>query len=344
MTKIAVPMFEAYVTNVCNLNCSECNRLNNYKFSGHYKWSDVEQDYARWSRSIEPGFINILGGEPFLNRDLPNWIRGLRNLWPIPRINIATNGTMLHLYNNLYDILLENRTGLNISAHNRKRYQPLVEQIKQLLKDPIVETYHANFDRWIDSYNAVKDPSWPDCQSYLDFDNLPENIKKECKFVHNNDPETWKIMADSVTFVDKNNVTIKLGYSENFVSSPLKYSGNHSFQVYNSDPDQSHKVCISKHCTEIVDGKMYKCHHVALLPKFMQQYHVEISSDDRDLLLSYQPLESTATREEIIEFVNKLASPIPQCKLCPENLEMININPTTKKLAVNKLWTITPVK
>ena len=31
---------EFYITNVCNLNCTECNRFNNYHFSGHQRWDD----------------------------------------------------------------------------------------------------------------------------------------------------------------------------------------------------------------------------------------------------------------------------------------------------------------
>lgn len=33
-------------------------------------------------------------------------------------------------------------------------------------------------------YNSVKDPSWPDIQSYFDFARLPLHIKKECNNIH----------------------------------------------------------------------------------------------------------------------------------------------------------------
>lgn len=35
------------------------------------------------------------------------------------------------------------------------------------------------------SYNAVKDPSWPNISTLSDFNNLPDEIKKECIEVHN---------------------------------------------------------------------------------------------------------------------------------------------------------------
>ena len=36
-------------------------------------------------------------------------------------------------------------------------------------------------------YNSVKDPSWPDCETLVDFENLPNFIKNECRLLHNLD-------------------------------------------------------------------------------------------------------------------------------------------------------------
>jgi hypothetical protein len=35
------------------------------------------------------------------------------------------------------------------------------------------------------NYNNIRDPSWPDCNSLLEFENLPVDIKKECIEIHN---------------------------------------------------------------------------------------------------------------------------------------------------------------
>jgi hypothetical protein len=34
---------EFYITHVCNLNCPDCNRFNNYAFKGHQRWDDVKK-------------------------------------------------------------------------------------------------------------------------------------------------------------------------------------------------------------------------------------------------------------------------------------------------------------
>ena len=47
------------------------------------------------------------------------------------------------------------------------------------------------FTCWKNSYNSLKDPSWPDCSTPLDFEKLPDDIKEECRNVHKFSPEHW---------------------------------------------------------------------------------------------------------------------------------------------------------
>lgn len=45
-------------------------------------------------------------------------------------------------------------------------------------------TYGYTGQSLADFYNDVKDPSWPECKSHLDWERLPERIKEECINVH----------------------------------------------------------------------------------------------------------------------------------------------------------------
>jgi hypothetical protein len=45
--------------------------------------------------------------------------------------------------------------------------------------------------RWKDSYQAIRDPSWPDCDRFEDFSKLPDYIKQECREQHGLDPTRW---------------------------------------------------------------------------------------------------------------------------------------------------------
>jgi organic radical activating enzyme len=75
-----VSNIEFYITNVCNLNCVNCNRFNNHDFSGYQKWSDYKEIYAQWSRHIRLQRVTILGGEPLLNPTILDWIDGINEL------------------------------------------------------------------------------------------------------------------------------------------------------------------------------------------------------------------------------------------------------------------------
>jgi hypothetical protein len=49
----------------------------------------------------------------------------------------------------------------------------------------IGKTFYKGYDlNFSNFYNAVKDSSWPDCQTIEEFDNLPNYIKTECNEVH----------------------------------------------------------------------------------------------------------------------------------------------------------------
>jgi hypothetical protein len=56
-----------------------------------------------------------------------------------------------------------------------------------MIGDCFYENYSFDFKIF---YNNVKDPSWPECQSINELNNLPSYIQKECKELHNLDKFT----------------------------------------------------------------------------------------------------------------------------------------------------------
>ena len=86
------PVLEIYITNECNLTCSNCNRYNNYDFTGHYYWKDQEELLTAWSKRITSPLITLIGGEPSLHPGLTEWITGVKKLWPSSDIMVQTNG------------------------------------------------------------------------------------------------------------------------------------------------------------------------------------------------------------------------------------------------------------
>lgn len=338
MAKITKDYVEFYITNVCNLNCDNCNRLNNYHFSGHESWQDLADVYEQWSHKIDFNRISILGGEPTLHPDLHLWIQGIRNFWPRANLRLITNGTRLDYVHErgLFDLLALTDTLLEINLHNRSRYPAITAKIQNYLDDPVITVVPNPGVSWLDAYNLVKDASWPQCHDHDDFGSLPVSVQIECTEVHAIDPPTFFRNTGELHMIDRRGIRVHVRYYENFRTAPLRYAGTDTFAVYDSDPEAAHAVCLSSRCTHMMQGRMYKCHHMALLPVFAQQYNVDITAEQQHLLQSYKPLTSDHTVPQMQEFVDQLPVAIPQCRLCPSHIDEIFIQSSTAKPRVQK--------
>lgn len=138
--RILLDRLEFYITNVCNLTCSGCNRYNNYKFSGTQRWADYADTLSVWSKYIDIRHPVILGGEPLLNPDIVQWIRGLRTLWGRHSgVQVQSNGTRIDQVPGLYDAVdHDNWIGISIHRHDDK--EALFAKIRNFLKPPIRES------------------------------------------------------------------------------------------------------------------------------------------------------------------------------------------------------------
>lgn len=325
---------EFYITNVCNYNCDQCNRLNNYYFTGHQYWKDYADVYREWSKKIDIETIKILGGEPLLNPSFVEWCYGLRELWPNAVMTVPTNGTRTNDIENLYNVLLENNIQLDVYVHNRTRWDEARDLA--ILQQPVRREYQVDLSLWPSAYLQVKDPSWPECLSADDFGSLPQFIQDECRDLHKMDPEAFIKHNNTVMLTDKNGLRVRLEMVESFITGPLRYAGDNRFAVYNSVPEEAHAICLSKRHHHFIRGKLYKCHHVALLPEFMEQFNVDISAEDLDLLNSYPALTVDQSLEDIQKFIDNIKNPIPQCKLCPSKFDNYRLNSSTQKIKLVK--------
>lgn len=152
---------EFYITNVCNLACTGCNRFNNYKFKGFERWADHEAEYTQWSKELQFGSIGILGGEPLLNVDFMSWLQGIRRLWPKVYTKVVTNGYYLNQVNGLYDYIESDRQAeLWVGIHNKMHKEKILKNIENFLVGPL--TYEFNKDNiyqqymWITDSNGVR--------------------------------------------------------------------------------------------------------------------------------------------------------------------------------------------
>ena len=142
--KIHLDKLEFYITNVCNLTCSNCNRYNNFHFKGWAKWDDYAEGLEQLSRHVHVQKPVILGGEPLLNPDIVKWINGLQRLWPNSYpAQIQSNGTRIDRVPRLYDAIKSIcGSWIGVSIHRPEDQQEIFARIRNFLQGEI--TYSEN--------------------------------------------------------------------------------------------------------------------------------------------------------------------------------------------------------
>lgn len=331
--KLHLNLVEFYITNNCNFNCTGCNRFNNYAFTGTQKWQEYADIYQQWSQILDFDNFSILGGEPMMNPTYLEWLKNIIDLWPNANGTFVTNGHFLTPQNQeFYDIVkgTNGRVSLEIGLHNNDRLESMIETVSawlhgKILIKTIPENLRSlpNFDsNWRRSYNAIRDESWPDCNTVDDWDSLPDNIKDECITTHNFSPELLAKERLNYLITDSNGVKVTINRENFFHQGALKRNQNLSFELHNSDPKTAHNECSSKTCHHFDKGLLYKCGQVALFKEIDQQFYLEVTDQDRELIYSYKPGSVTDSQDRLREFVSTLHQPIPQCKFCPEKYDI----------------------
>lgn len=335
--RIPLPEAEFYITNACNFNCPGCNRFNNVNFSGPgHKWADYAELYEKWANIVDIQRWTIMGGEPMMNNGYLDWVDNISRLWPNAQGRLLTNGYFLRAENrSLYDILKrsQGQVRLIIGLHNSDRKQQILDVVNSwLVGDVTVQRIPNNlrqlphFDQhWTESYNLVRDQSWPDCDTVDDWHRLPDHVKKECHEIHGFSPELLSETRKGWLLIDSNGVTVNIEPEDHFHQNAMIMQPSGLFALHQSDPVKAHDICDMKTCHHFIRGKLYKCGVIGVLPEFDKEFELEISQQDRDLLHSYKPATADMDPKSLEKFITDLDRPIDQCKFCPENYEIKRI-------------------
>lgn len=343
-----LPYSEFYITNVCNLNCPNCNRFNNYAFTGHQLWNDHAELYRQWSKIITLKEIGILGGEPMLNPTFMDWVKGILDLWPAAeKISIITNGTQLDRWPELYDLLVKfPQLSLDVSFHGTTQKEIVMANLEAYLTGPVklVTTYNEGKwwnKYWKQSYEDIRDSSWPDCEIPQDFPKLPQHIQEECETQHHFSLNIFREQNYRQDWLeDANGVVVKISMADEFIPSTVIFDPEvRDLRLHNSNPELALENCFSKQCHTFIAGKLYKCPTVGILPTFVKQFPVEISKSDQQLLDSYVPATADLDASVLSEFIDSLnrVDVIDQCKFCPESGKNIKFDAGIKKIKLHKI-------
>lgn len=142
MVKPVLPFVEIMVTQACNLSCHGCTNYSDLVHSGYLTWEEGRQQIVPWLERVDIPDFGILGGEPLMNPDIRNWIKGLRELMPNSQLRFTTNGLLLEKNFDIVDLLHEvGNVVFKIAVHQKnEQLENVIEQVyKKFNWEPVVE-------------------------------------------------------------------------------------------------------------------------------------------------------------------------------------------------------------
>ena len=166
-----IEQLELHVTHACNFTCEGCSHYSNHGHTGNISLDDCEEWLYGWSRRVKPKTFTILGGEPTLNKDLPEIVYMVRAMFPDPTtgIDVITNATGLHLQPRLPQMLVATGATLAVSIHSTehpnyikkfKRGYKLAKKWKHDL-GVWVEFWDFTNKEWVRQYKGFGDTMMP---------------------------------------------------------------------------------------------------------------------------------------------------------------------------------------
>jgi organic radical activating enzyme len=303
MLEFPIEIAEAnfYITNICNLTCNNCITFNNLNFKGHYNWKDYESKNLLWPSYIHPKKVTLIGGEPFSNPDILNWVTGIRQLWPAhDNMSVTTNGTFFNKkkYQEIAKTIISLKIRLEVSVHSPQQYQDTYNYLTAMLAEMNIPYRYT----WKET--DLNDRIY-DLPAGVTIDDL-KGQDDETKFIHATKGYTLFTLAKKYIFQ----------------SNAIKFIDKKQIVMYQSDPNIAHEMCCYKDFHYVYKGDLYKCHVPAVSRDFSNQYILEENS--LDLINRYKPCDPTDDPDQINNFLSNIENSIDQCSLCPTKL---NIKP-----------------
>lgn len=147
--RVVIPFFDLNVNNMCTLKCKRCDQgipyLNNKCV---YSAEDIISDMEKLFCFVDYVYqIGILGGEPFINKDLEKVIDWCAKSPKIGSIIVVTNGTIFPSEAVLKS-LKNNKIIVGISWYPLKDGSKRLKLIEYCARNNI--HYHVRKDDWLD--------------------------------------------------------------------------------------------------------------------------------------------------------------------------------------------------
>lgn len=125
---------ETHISDSCNLNCRGCAHFSPLFHSVNVNLQTVLTDVKMLAEKVSHILsFYLLGGEPFLNRNIGEYVKGIRHLLPKTRLEIVTNGLLIpRVSKETLAVIKENKVVVSISEYEPTHYH--IDEILECLE------------------------------------------------------------------------------------------------------------------------------------------------------------------------------------------------------------------
>lgn len=177
---LSVPHLEWHVTHSCNFMCDGCGHYTNDGYKQNITLETLREWYLLWNGRIRPRELSLLGGEPFLNKEIVDIIYMTKEVWDIQddqEYELVSNGLLFDRTPGVAKALLDTNCILTITKHSEdENYLRLFDKaIDKIEESGVSFRIHDAASNWMRIYHGHGSSIEPiGSDSYQDsWDNCP---------------------------------------------------------------------------------------------------------------------------------------------------------------------------
>lgn len=124
---------EIHASHACNFTCESCSHFSNNAHKGILTPEDADIQMGFWSHRLNPKIFCVLGGEPFLNPRIEDFLKVTRKHWK-NCIELVTNGFLIPKFPKIGKLIDELGINMIITRHHdNEEYIIKLNQVLEFL-------------------------------------------------------------------------------------------------------------------------------------------------------------------------------------------------------------------
>jgi len=156
-----IEALEIHVVHNCNLLCEGCSHYSDQGHEGIVPLPEADGWMRAWNQRVRPARFALLGGEPTIHPQLAEFVALSRRHWPNARLEVVTNGFLLHRHPELPVVLADDaNASIAVSIHHsgpayRQKFIPVLRLLHDWVRRYGIRVeYRASHGFWTRRYNG----------------------------------------------------------------------------------------------------------------------------------------------------------------------------------------------